>query len=317
MSGPRPGRMDYHPASEDPMNHSLSLRSAPTPLALSALVLALSGCPQADSGNDADAAKHTEDALGKLAEPVGKIAAYIPYVVPPSNADPYAPKRTDLDRGTIFAANEIRHVANHTRQRLQRAGGADELKSSFGDVAAACADIKDETALGKCTASVKALDEALGQAGGKTSAKIPRVGPDAITADAKKAIDPFVKAQAPSDLEKAFVEKRADPKVSAADTATACENAAMSLEQIARAYDKADEDLRLVAVTRHMSLQSQCNKVRAADVLHKELVECGKKKPLSDECKTACGRAKGIVTAGVPAASLKQMETDHAEICED
>jgi hypothetical protein len=291
-----------------------------------ATMAVLAACKGGGDADDAGAGKAAhEAAIEQLKQPVAIVAAYKGYLVPPDvSQDKYAPKRRpDAEKISICAANEIRHAANAARQNLQRTNAAmsKELDDALQAVANVCTDAVDPEALAKCTAAIQAFDDALGKGAAAASAagataKFPRVAPDAVTEEAKKSIAPFLKARGPSAAEKAYIAKRADANVTALDLMTACQSAAEEAGAVAKAYDQADEPVRLIAVTHKMSLDSQCGALNATETLRKDVDDC-RKKAKTPECKIVCGKAKAIVENGVPAATFAPLEKDVADVCKE
>lgn len=287
-------------------------------------VLALAaGC---GSGVDekAEAEKKALDAAATaIVEPVGLISAYRPHLAPPDDKVPYAPKRhADLDRAMGAAANEIRHAANAARQNVERAGaaGTKDLEAALKGVTAVCMDTQEPEVVAKCATAVTALDAALEKAEAARTAAgaakpVPRIAPASITADAKKAVDSFLRARGSGPAEATFVAKRADASAAVADVVAACQAAGSEAEATQKQFERADEPIRLVAVTHKMAIDSQCNKMNAAETLRKEVLDC-KKKAKSSECKVTCGKAKVMIDDGVPAAAFESFPKEYAEICE-
>lgn len=285
----------------------------------------LAGCGPSDAEKKAEAEKKAFDtAAASLVEPVGLISGYRPHLAPPDDTIKYAPKRhADLDRAMGAAANEIRHAANAARQALERAGaeGTKDLETALKGVTGVCTDSQEAEIVAKCAAAVKGLDTALEQADQRRTAagaatKIPRIAPESITADAKKAVESFLRAKGSGPAEAEFVKKRADASATAADVIAACQTAVSEAEATQKQFERADEPIRLVAVTHKMAVESQCNKLGATDQLRKEVGEC-KKKAKSSECKIACGKAKALIDEGVPAATFEAFPKEYAEICKE
>lgn len=295
------------------------------PIVLAAVAVALGLFP-ACKGNDeaaiAAAAEKAaqEKAAADLKQPVALIAAYIPYLRPAASTDKYLPKRRpDEDRATTFVGEEIRHAANKARQTLSGDSPVvKDLVAALTPITSACTNLEDPETAGKCADAVTKLDEALKKAEGASNGavKFPRVAPESITDEAKKALEPFLRAKGPGPSGKAFAEKRSDPKASFDDVFGACQTALGDADASAAAYEKAAEPLRLIAVTRKMSMDSQCNVLQATENLRKEVNEC-RKKPKSAECKVTCGKAKARVEEGVPAAALEPLGKDVADICKE
>lgn len=288
-------------------------------------LFAVAGCKGNDEAAEKAAAekKALEAALPEIGKSVALISAYLPYTEDIGAKEKYATKRrNDMQRATEQAANEIRHTANGGRQRIDTGGSAatKELAAAFAAISTACTDANEDAKLDGCRAKVKALDEALGKfeaactAVGIT-AKVPRVGPAAVTDEAKKAIAAHVKARGPGKAEAEFFAKCADEKATIAAVIEACKAAAAETEQIANGYEKADEPIRVLSATHGMSVNAQCNVLAATETVQKEVLEC-KKKPTAAECKTSCGKAKTILDEGIPAAAFLSLEKEYAEICE-
>lgn len=293
------------------------MKSSRTTPVFALLSLTLASC----AGEDTSAApdpKLDAEAAAEVKEHVGMISAYLPYIAEPDTSDKYEPKRTDLDRATVYAANEIRHAANGLRQRMQRKGGAtaDALAESLGPVANACADVPSPEGLTKCRDAVGAIEAALGKAETDGGQKLVRVGPASVTEAGKKSLEAFLEVRGPGEAEKAFVKKRGDAKAKLSEVASACEAAAFGLEATANKYEKGDEDLRLVAVTHHQAFQAQCTKIRRAEVTWANVQGC-EKKPDEPDCKIACGKAKAMIKGGVHAAALEKITEDVEKFCED
>jgi hypothetical protein len=301
-----------------------ALRFAVVALALPLGAAACSGSSSTaeDAGSGDKAALEAAAAL--LDQPAAVIAAYQPYLHAPDAKDPYAPhRRNDLQKAGACAAGEIRFAANNARQKIKLSTAATkDLEGALTEISKACTDAQDSDAFDKCNASVQALDAAIGKAAGAASAagsavKFRRIAPDAITDDAKKAIAPFLKALGPGAAEQAYFAKRSDPKATVDDVSAACQTAADEAAKVMAAFEKADEPLRLVAVTHKLSLDSQCNAITATDSLRKDLADvCKGKKAKSVECKTTCSKVRTRIDDGLPAAVFATLEQDANKICE-
>jgi hypothetical protein len=265
--------------------------------------------------------KAQQEAAAELQKPVALISAYLPYVRPADEKDRYLPKRRpDEERSTAYAADEVRHVANAARQKLRGDSAVvKDLTAALAAVSQACSDAADPTAVEKCVASVQKLDDTLKKSEAASqggAVKFPRVAPESVTEEAKKELATFLKAKGPGAAAKAYVGKRSDPNVSSSDLAAACQGALDEADEAARAFEKADEPIRLIAVTRKMSMESQCGLLTATDNLRKEVNDC-RKKPKSTECKVACSKAKARIEDGIPAATFLPFEKEFAEICKE
>jgi hypothetical protein len=292
------------------------------------LALCLAACGKGSTVDEgAEAAKKAHAAaITALKQPIAAISAYAPYAKYPEGTDKYAPARhSDLDKYTECAANEIRFAANTARQRLEMDSdpATKDLQAALKAVSQACADANEPGALAKCTAAVAALDASLDKTGAAAAAlgvagKYPRVAPDAVTDEARAAIAPFLRAKGPGDNEKAYVVKRADPSASVADVQAACAAADGDAATAMSAFEKADEPIRLVAVTRKLALDSQCRRLDEIQGLSKDVADCHKgKKAKTSECKIVCGKAKNALEVGLPAAVFAPLEKDVADICKD
>jgi hypothetical protein len=280
-----------------------TLRSAHAVLFLAlGAVVGLAACGK---GTDPEAEKTAaeksahEAAIADLKQPIALIAAYEPYATFPDQTPKYTPARQKLEVSSADASKGVQAA----------------LKS----VTEACADASEPGSLTKCADTVKALDGALEKAGAAASAmgvtaKYPRVAPESVTDEAKAAIAPFLRAKGPGAAEKAYVEKRSDPKATPADVIAACQAAQTDADAAAMTFEKADEPIRLVAVTRKMARDSQCRRLEELQNLNKDLLDC-KKKAKSTECKIVCGKVKNWMEDGLPAAAFTPIEKDYADIC--
>lgn len=282
------------------------------------------GCGPSDAEIKAEAEKKAMDAAAAaLVEPIGLISGYRPHLAPPDDTVKYAPKRhADLDRAMGAAANEIRHAANAARQNLERAGaeGTKDLEASLKSLTGICMDTQEVEVVARCEKAVAALDAALEKAEAARTAAgaqkaIPRIAPGSITPDAKKAVDSFLRARGSGKAEAEFVKKRADPAASSGDVISACQSASSEAEETQRQFERADEPIRLVAVTHKMAIDSQCNRMTGTEALRKEVGDC-KKNAKTPECKVACGKAKALIDDGVPAAAFEPFQKEYQEICE-
>jgi len=289
-------------------------------------LLALAACNKGPSPEEQKAAAEKqahEAAIADLKQPIALISAYAPYAVLPEKTDKYAPQRhIDLDKSTLCAANEIRYAANKARQKIETssADATKGLQASLKAVTEACADADDPDKLAKCSGAVKALDGSLEKTGAAAAAmgvtgKYPRVAPDSVTPEAKAAIAPYLRARGPGAAEKAYVEKRQDPNAKAADVIAACQAAQVDADAAASAFEKADEPIRLTAATRKMARDSQCRRLGELENLNKDLLDC-KKKAKSTECHVVCGKVKGWLEEGLPAAAFTPIQKDYAGICD-
>lgn len=288
------------------------------------MVLALVACGD-KSDPAAEAAKKKkdiDDAIAILAPAIAKISAFQPHIVLPDAKEKYAPANRQSDvRAATAAANEVRHEATATRQALKKVTSPviAPIEAALDAVSTACADAKEEAQIQGCLKSITALDEALGKAAGDATAagagsKLPRVGKEAITKEAEAATKHLVTARGPGPDEAAYRTKRADPKATFDDLDKACQKAESEADTVATQYENADEPIRLVAVTRKMSMASQCKKLRTAETARTELDVC-KKTPKSSECAMACGKAKAVIDEGLPAAYFETLTKTQEEAC--
>ena len=119
----------------------------------------------------------------------------------------------------------------------------------------------------------------------------------------------------PSGEEQAYFAKRGDAKASFSDVAAACQAADDEVSATASAFEKADEPLRLVAVTHKLSLDSQCRVLGETDGLKHDLEGC-KKKAKTTECKVVCSKVKTRIEDGLPAAAFASMPDEVTAICD-
>ncbi len=83
-------------------------------------VLCAVGCGSKETKEELSEKEAFDAAAKELADSVGTIAAFVPYLVEPEEK-PYAPiRRPDLLKSQFFAATAIRHAANFARQRGER-----------------------------------------------------------------------------------------------------------------------------------------------------------------------------------------------------
>jgi hypothetical protein len=299
------------------MNHLLRA-------ALAALVFASGACNGTTTTEDAGGGDKAalEAAAKLLREPVALIAAYQPSLRGPDGKDPYAPqRRNDALKAMACAAGEVRFAANGARQKLTPAPATKDVEAALAEVSKSCADAQDDAAFEQCGKSVAALDAALGKTAAAATAagvttKIPRVAPDAVTDEAKKAIAPFLKAKGPGPAEQAYIAKRGDAKAEFGDVSAACQAADDEASQVAAAFEKAEEPLRLTAVTHKLALDTQCRILGETDTLRHDLADCKGKKAKSTECKIVCSKVKTRVEEGLPAAVFATLQQDADKICE-
>jgi hypothetical protein len=271
----------------------------------------------ATTGGD-DAAKA---ALAKvpdtLKEPLALIAGYKPFVAPPDDKEKYTPKRRPVyERSAAAASNEIRAAANGARQKIPSTAGpvgADIVKA-LNDVSGACADAADDAAFAKCITSVNALDDALGKAQAASGISFGKVATATPTDASKKAIGRLEKVKGPGPLEKVFFQKRTDPSADGKAVIAACQAAAGEVDTIANQFEKADEPIRVTAVTHKMNIDAQCHRFETLADLQTNVVDC-KKTPKKPDCITTCGKAKAEIEEGVPAAAFESLNKDVADSC--
>src|SRR5262249_30142407 len=148
------------------------------------------------------------------------------------------------------------------------------------------------------------------------TAKFPRIVPESVGEEAKKAMAPFLKALKPGTVEQAYFAKRNDAKAAAADVLSACQAAAEEMSQTAAGFEKSDEPLRVLAVTRKLSVESQCRQIDQTDGLRRDLEVC-KKKAKSADCRVACAKAKGRIDEGLLAAAFVPMTEEVGTLCKE
>ncbi|HVY45374.1 MAG TPA: hypothetical protein VHB21_05820 [Minicystis sp.] len=294
------------------------MRARPEWLLLLALSAAACGGKDSKAEDPAAASKKgAEQAAEVVKEPVALIAGYRPFLAPVDTTKPYVPKRQPVhERAAAAAANEIRHAANSARQKIRTDWGpvAGDVQKALVDVLSACADATEDAQFAKCDKSVGALDETLGKAQLTSGVTFPRLATATPSEASKKAIEKLARAAGPLAAEKTFLAKRADASASAADVVNACQNAAAEIDQIQPDYEKADEPIRIVAVTHKMNIDAQCHTIGETDDLQKEVVAC-KKTPKKHECVETCGKAQARIDEGVPAAAFASLAKDVEASC--
>ncbi len=301
-----------------------SIRTLRVIWTLAAMLAVATGCgDKASAEAEASAKKKAlEDALGGVRPAVEKISAFAPHVTLPDDKDPYAFKQHQSDlRAATAAANSVRFEATTASQALQKAAAplSAGVMDALGAVSKACMDATDADKVKGCAASIAALDQALEKANadpatGAAGVKFPRVGKDSITKDAAAATRDLVSARGPGPAEAEFRKKRGDAKATFDEVDAACAKADQEADAIAQQYENAEEPIRLVAVTRKMSMASQCKRLRAAMAAREEMAVC-KKKPKSSECAQACGKVKSVIDDAIPAAALASLPKEQEEAC--
>ena len=284
------------------------------------------GCQGSDGkGGAAEAKKAHEAAIAEMKQPVALISIYLPHVRQPDAKEPYLPKRRpDWEKASHAASSEVRHAANGAKQKLERVAreATKDLQTALEAIASACTEATEPDKQEACAKSVEALEPALQKAdaaaGAAGAGKYPHVGPEAITEEAKKSIAALLRAKGPGPGEKDYFAKRVDPNATTADVLTACQTAQGEIDAMATAYERADEPIRLVAVTHKMSLDSQCNSLNGVENMRRELEGCKKPgKGKTPECKLTCSKVKAIVEEGVPAAAFVPLKKEFEETCEE
>ena len=274
------------------------------------------GAGATTGGDDAAKVALTKVAV-MLKEPLALIAGYKPFVAPPDDKDKYVPKRRPVyERSAAAASNEIRAAANDARQKIPSTAGpvgADIVKA-LNDVAGGCADAADDAAFAKCITSVNALDDALGKAQSASGISFGKVATATPTEASKKAIGRLEKVKGPGPAEKVFFAKRADPAATPQAVIEACHAAAAEVDTIANQFEKADEPIRVTAVTHKMNIDAQCHRFEVLADLQTNVTDC-KKTPKKPECVTACGKAKAEIEEGVPAAAFETLTKAVADSC--
>jgi hypothetical protein len=267
-------------------------------------------------GDDAQKA-----ALGKVAEmlkePLALIAGYKPFIIPPDGKDKYLPKRRPVyERAAAAASNEIRNAANDARQKIPSTAGAvgADITKALNDTAGACADATDDAGFAKCLAAVASLDDGLGKAQATSGVNFGKVASATPTDASKKAVARLDKVKGPGPAEKTFFDKRADAAASAKDVIAACQAAAQEVDTITNQFEKADEPIRVTAVTHKMNIDAQCHRMEVLADLQTNVVDC-KKTPKKPDCVTACGKAKAEIEEGVPAAAYETLTKAVADTC--
>jgi len=291
-------------------------------VALSTLLASCAGKEQGGGPGKKDK-KAYEQAASDVGDMVGVISAFMPFIHPVKEKGKYAPKRRpDLDKAATVAANHIRSAANRARLKAERSKTvvSMELTKPFIGVIKACTNAEDPEALGKCDGSIKALKKALEAVAKEAKAlgvqKFPTIGPDAIGKVANDELSPYRTAIGGGKLEQTYFAMRKDPKATPGKIINACRAAERFADTNAKSVERVSEPIRKLAIHHKLAIESQCNKLSGADIVHKGLDAC-KKDDKSPECKLACAKAKAVMNFGVPAAAFIPFETDYAETCEE
>ncbi|MEQ9322322.1 MAG: hypothetical protein RIF41_24365 [Polyangiaceae bacterium] len=294
-----------------------------TTLALTTLVL-LTACNGKEGGDDKAA---YELAINEVTPKLGVISAFKPHLDKPTPKKYDPEKRTDLDRAVTFAANEVRHAANGSAQRLARSKSeaVKALGKPFEEVAKTCADVEGDEAAGKCKATVLALEKALAGANDKAKAAgatttFPPIAEATITDEAKKLLAQYDEARGPGEQEKKYLEMRLDESAEPAALAAACDAAAAEAGVTFNQYKASgNEELHKVSAHHKAAVDGQCNRVKEQAGTIEVLEACKKEEgaPEEAECKLACSKAKGRIAKGIPAAPFERMKKDYEEVCEE
>jgi hypothetical protein len=295
------------------------------------VVLAM-GCNKGGGDAGAKEKEAYQKSISDVREMVGVISAFMPHLEPAPLKGTYAPKvRPDFDRAATFAANGIRSAANRARQNLQKQGStiADKLAEPFVAVTKVCADAKDPDAVGKCKASVNALDAALQEAGGKAAAagvtdSFPRIGAGAVNETGNKEMAPLVTAMGGGKAETAFYAKLEDANATSQDVVDGCQAAEDETKGAMKAVEKIDEEARKVAAVHNQMIVGVCAKVGRAEMARANLESCiqekEKKKKLSkereEECNLSCTAGKAVIEGGIPAATFEKIKGQFKDFCE-
>ncbi len=281
------------------------------------------------NGKDQDAGSGKKDkaayelAAADISDMVGVVSAYLPFIHPTKDKSRYAPKRrADLDKAATVAANKMRSGANRARLKAERSKSvvSNELAKPLMEVTKVCANAEDSDALAKCDGVVKALNKALQDAASKAKAlgvnKFPVIGPDSIGKVASDELAPFQLAIGGGKLEQTYFALRKDPKATPGQVVKACRAAEAFAGTNAKSVERVSEDIRKLAIHHKLAIESQCNKLTGADIVHNGLDTCTKDKK-SPECKLACAKGKALMNVGVPAAAYLPFEKAYADACEE
>ena len=274
-----------------------------------------------------------------LVEPIGEISAFLQYLDPLERKDAFAVGPLSFrDTARFVAANQIAAAAQQLCDSLDGETGpvAEGLVAPVRAVAKNCAVAKEkreETRLTGCKEAVASLEQHLADAArsapavkaGATNAKLPTVGFEAITKEARRHVGSFLEALGPRPLEEQFIAERerlsgyeelcnggCDDLISACEQATG-ESIAMRAQGPSEFQPIADERLE------HVKLQ--CKAIRAAKWYVARLEErCAKRPEPSDvgyrqslvlDCAVACQRREPADP--LPAA----VKTLRAKMCND
>ena len=296
---------------------------APTWLVVGVLAGCLVGCGNDEKKGDGPSKEDYDAAAGELADHVGLISLYVPYLDPPKADGKYDPRPTarDVQPRQERAANAIRMTATAARQRT-KSPVIKLLEDAFANVGRACTRAEGEDAIKKCKDAINALDAELEKQGKAASeagatAKIPRIGADAVTDKAKKDFEPFLKALGPTPKEVETLKGLEDPKADVMELAAKCDMAAEEQKTVEATYQGVDEELRKLAVKHRFAIEAICRTMKRVEASRVELGPCKEEKKLEDkECVLACSKAKNLVKEGMPTAAQESFPEYYKEICE-
>ncbi len=286
------------------------------------LVAPLGACGE---GEDPNAAKKDYEAAAiDLTEPIGEMAAYLPYLETPKADGKYDPRPAARDVGPRKerAANAIRFAAAAARQR-SKTEAVKQLGPALADVGRGCTRAEEDDAVKKCKDAINALDaelEKLGKAASEAgaTAKIPRIGPEAITPKSKKELEPYLRALGPTPKEVVTLKALNDKSTDVAQFLITCDEAAEEQKLVEKTFEGKDEELRKLAVKHRFAIEAVCRAVRRVDALQAELKPCEEKKNIdTPECKLACSKGKNILEEGMPAAAQETFPDYYKGICEE
>jgi hypothetical protein len=297
--------------------------------------LVLAGCPGGKGKTDEPTgAQAFDQAANELAPEVGLVAAYAPYLEMPKPEGKYAPKvGADHQHAAYVAGDEIRHAANRMRQ-FSQSPVVKTMDEALSNLTRGCMSAKEEPGWKKCREAVAAFDKALATKGQEASsagstAKWPRVAPEAVTDKVRQGMAPFLKTILANEPEKKLLSLLTDANAKPEDITSTCEMADQTQQGVTKEFDKGPEELHKLSAKHQQRIVGLCAQLgRAAGVfvevkLCREEEKDPKHKTLKKEeleereqqCKLACGHIKARLDEGVPAAVFETMQQDYDEYC--
>lgn len=289
----------------------------------------VAGCGNDENAGGGPTKQDYEDAAKEMADGIGLISLYVPYLDAPKAEGKYDPRPTarDVQPRKERAADAIRLAAHEMRQR-----GKSKVTKALGDalasVSRACTRAEGDEAIKKCKDAVNALDvelEKQAKAGSEAgaTAKIPRIGPEAATETAKKKFEPFRKALGPTPKEVETLTALNDAKANIDKMIADCDAAAEEQKAVEKTYEGVDEELRKLAVKHRFAIEAICRIVKRIEASKAELKPCeeidkerDEKKWGEAQCPLACSKAEGYIKEpGIPSAAQEDFDGYYKKVC--